>query len=311
MCTTSWPACHVRSPQPGDQVGEGVVRDGEQHQLGPPTTSSGASTGTSRAAVRPHGLARLLADPGDRDDPVAHPLQGRAEHGAHPAGADHADVEARGTLIGRCHPDNLSRRHRVPETGSCAVLRGHDTASGYVGAVDWERAWHEALYGPSGFYRSPAGPAGHFTTATHGPTGSVLARALATLARERGLTHVVDVGAGRGELLAHLYAVEPALRLTGVDVVSRPAGLPDAVSWLDSPGGAGLPEALDELTQVLVVAHEWLDVVPCPVARVDEDGVLRRLHGRPGDRRGVPGAEPVAEPELGWVRAHWPGPEPR
>ncbi len=175
--------------------------------------------------------------------------------------------------------------------------------------MDWESAWHEALYGPSGFYRSDSGPAGHFSTATHGATGAVLAQALVGMVHERGLTGVVDVGAGRGELLTHLYAAEPGLRLTGVDVVSRPDGLPDGVSWLDSPGGALLPDALTGLTDVLVVAHEWLDVVPCPVARVDERGVLRRLFVDPrtGDERE---GDPLDGDGLRWAEEHWPTSEP-
>ena len=175
--------------------------------------------------------------------------------------------------------------------------------------MDWERAWHEALYGPSGFYRSDAGPAGHFSTATHGATGAVLARALVAMVHERGLTGVVDVGAGRGELLTHLYAVEPGLRLTGVDVVSRPGDLPDEVSWLESPGGTLLPEGLTGLTDALVVAHEWLDVVPCPVARVDERGVLRRLVVDPRTGDESDGA-PLDGHGLRWVEEHWPDHEP-
>ena len=41
--------------------------------------------------------------------------------------------------------------------------------------VPWREAWHDALYGPAGFYRSAEGPAGHFTTSTHGPLGAALA----------------------------------------------------------------------------------------------------------------------------------------
>jgi hypothetical protein len=98
------------------------------------------------------------------------------------------------------------------------------------------------------------------------------------------------------------------LRLTGVDVVSRPAGLPDGAEWLVSPGGAGLPSRLTHLTAALVVAHEWLDVVPCPVAEVDERGVLRhRLVDLTGAESWGP---PVSGRELEWTRAHWPTERP-
>lgn len=173
----------------------------------------------------------------------------------------------------------------------------------------WDRAWHEALYGAGGFYRRAEGPAGHFSTATHGATGAVLGAALARLAHRHGLTHVVDVGAGRGELLTHVLAADPGLRLTGVDVVDRPAALPDPVGWLRSPGGTGLPAELTVLRDVLVVAHEWLDVVPCPVAQVDPDGRLR--HRLVDPTTGVEGwGPPVDRDDLAWAGQHWPTTEP-
>lgn len=175
-------------------------------------------------------------------------------------------------------------------------------------AVAWEQAWHEALYGPHGFYRSQEGPVGHFATATHGPTGVLLAEALVRLAEQHGLTHVVDVGAGRGELLTLLHGANPSLHLTGVDVVGRPSDLPDQVEWLVSPGGADLPDGLDRLTSALVVAHEWLDVVPCPVAEVDAQGVLRL---RWVDRAGAESwGAPLTADALAWSKAHWPAGDP-
>lgn len=174
--------------------------------------------------------------------------------------------------------------------------------------IGWQLAWQDALYGAHGFYREAAGPAAHFATATHGPAGAVLAEALVTLAKQHGLTHVVDVGAGRGELIGHLHRAGTSLRLTGVDVVSRPAGLPDGVEWHVSPGGADLPPGLTHLTSALVVAHEWLDVVPCPVAEVDEQGVLRH---RLVDRTGLESwGAPVRGPELEWARTHWQTDQP-
>ena len=139
--------------------------------------------------------------------------------------------------------------------------------------IPWSDAWHEALYGATGFYRRPEGAAGHFETATHGPVGQALARTLLGLTEEIGVEAIVDLGAGRGELLMALRAVGHDGPLTGVDVVDRPAGLPDHIGWVVAPGGGGLAgaDAVDaalgaRLGRSLVVAHEWLDVVPCPVA---------------------------------------------
>lgn len=177
--------------------------------------------------------------------------------------------------------------------------------------LPWRDAWQEALYGRHGFYRSPDGPAAHFATATHGATGRVLAQALLGLAAENGLTSIVDVGAGRGELLGHLCAARPVERagaapvhLTGVDVVRRPVDLPVGVDWVLSRGGADLPDELSGLSDTLVVAHEWLDVVPCQVAEVDADTVLRERHVDPST--GVESwGPPVAGEQLQWAGEHW------
>lgn len=171
--------------------------------------------------------------------------------------------------------------------------------------LPWRDAWHDALYGPRGFYRRAEGPAGHFTTSTHGPLGAVLADALGRLADREGVHHVVDVGCGRGELLTHLARQRPDLRLTGVDVVERPHDLPDAVAWLRSPGGGVLPDSLDGLDGVLVVAHEWLDVVPCTVAEVVAPGRLAQVLVDPGTGEESTGDAPDDD-DLAWCARHWP-----
>ncbi len=147
-----------------------------------------------------------------------------------------------------------------------------------VEQTPWAQAWQHALYGPDGFYRQPVGPAGHFATATQGgpQMGAVLAGALVTLMGEHGLTTVVDVGCGRGELLTAVHHAAPGLRCVGVDVVDRP-DLPPGVGWVRAGGGAALPAGLSDLEDTLLLAHEWLDVVPCTVAQVDHDGALREV----------------------------------
>lgn len=164
--------------------------------------------------------------------------------------------------------------------------------------VPWEQAWQSALYGASGFYRDPTGPGGHFTTATHGAPGRVLARALLAWADLLGCDGLVDVGAGRGELLGHLRTLAPGRPLTGVDVVGRPDGLPGDIGWLESPGGSRLPDDLRPV-DALVVAHEWLDVVPCPVVEIDADGTPRVVLVE-----AETGAETLG-PELGGADLHW------
>ncbi|WP_192796681.1 SAM-dependent methyltransferase [Serinicoccus kebangsaanensis] len=175
---------------------------------------------------------------------------------------------------------------------------------------DWDEAWQEALYGPAGFYRRSA-PAAHFATSAQGIPGSgrVLAEAIAGLCARHGCRTVLEVGAGRGELLGRLREVDPRLRLVGVDVVQRPEQAP-VDDWLVSPGGGRLPEGLRDLRQTLVLAHEWLDVVPCPVVQRDEQQVWRAVQvsaAADGTWRESTGA-PLSGPMLDWTR-RWLGPQ--
>lgn len=168
----------------------------------------------------------------------------------------------------------------------------------------WDEAWQSALYGPHGFYRRSA-PADHFATAAQGlgHTGALLAEALLALAHRHRLHRIVEVAAGRGELLVEL-ARHGDLELTGVDVVDRPAELPETITWLRAPGGDALPVGLAGLTDTLLLAHEWLDVVPCPVASREPDGTWRHvLVADDGSERTGP---PVEAEELLWLLTHVP-----
>ena len=95
-------------------------------------------------------------------------------------------------------------------------------------APSWRTAWDAALYGPGGFFRRQA-PADHFRTAVHG--SDLMAQAFLRLVRLKELDTVVDVGAGRAELLVALHRLAPDLELLAVEVAPRPAGLPDAIAW--------------------------------------------------------------------------------
>ena len=75
----------------------------------------------------------------------------------------------------------------------------------------WSEAMERALYGPDGFYRARGGPAAHFRTSVH--ASPLFATAVIRLLRETDEAlgrpqeiALVDVGAGRGELLESVRA---------------------------------------------------------------------------------------------------------
>lgn len=161
--------------------------------------------------------------------------------------------------------------------------------------LPWQAAWDAALYGPGGFYHRPEGPAGHFRTASHAAPHEVAA-AITALAQEGGCGGVVDVGAGRGELLRALAGSR--LNLHGVDVVPKPAGL--QAGW--SQGVDAVPA--HAWRGALVIGWELLDVVPCPVLELDPDGEPRQVLVRPdGAERLGP---PATAEQSSWCRRWWP-----
>ncbi|MEU0630080.1 SAM-dependent methyltransferase [Streptomyces sp. NPDC005989] len=175
----------------------------------------------------------------------------------------------------------------------------------------WQVAAETALYGDGGFYRSPEGPAGHFRTSVHASPlfAAAVARLLVTTARELGTGSVdlVDVGAGRGELLTGVLAALPAaggdglaVRAYAVELAARPPGLDPRIEWCAGPP----PRAYG-----LLFANEWLDNVPTDVAETDADGVDRYVLVRDRDGEERLG-EPVTGADAEWLRRWWPSAGP-
>ncbi|HEY0773698.1 MAG TPA: SAM-dependent methyltransferase, partial [Nocardioidaceae bacterium] len=162
----------------------------------------------------------------------------------------------------------------------------------------WKKAWDAALYGPGGFFRRES-PAAHFRTSVH--ASPLFARAVVELTRRAGLDTIVDVGAGRGELLREAHRLDPSLTLLGVEVAPPPADLPGTIDW-----SAVLPSEVDGL----VVANEWLDNIPCHVVEVDASGVPRVVHVDPSTGRETLGSrltDRVVPARLAeWCAQWWP-----
>ena len=159
--------------------------------------------------------------------------------------------------------------------------------------LTWRAAMAEALYGTEGFYRRPEGPAGHFRTSVHATP--FFAAAVLQLARGAGLGTVIDVGAGRGELLRGLRWLDTDIALHGVDLAARPPDLPDDIAW--SPD---VPPS----ENALVFANEWLDAIPVDVVEQTADGPrLVEVNTATGDER--VGA-PVAAEDAAWLERWWP-----
>lgn len=160
-----------------------------------------------------------------------------------------------------------------------------------------------ALYGPGGFYvrAGGPGPAGHFRTSVHasglyaGAVARLLVRVDAELGRPAALD-LVDMGAGRAELLGGVLAALPAevaarVRPHAVERAERPAGLDPRIRWTASP-----PEGVTGL----LFANEWLDNVPLDIA---EDGRYV-LVGPDGTERA---GSPLDAADRAWLERWWPG----
>ena len=173
-------------------------------------------------------------------------------------------------------------------------------------AVRWREAWTAAAYGPDGFYTRGEAPADHFRTSVHASplfaeaVGTLLDRVDAALGRPDPLD-LVDVGAGRGELLAAVAAADRPyrrrLRLLAVEVgpLARP--------------GVGTVRDVADLPPVtgLLVANEWLDDVPLDVVEQTRDGPRLVLVDVDGRESLGPPPDPA---DRAWLHRWWPLAEP-
>jgi SAM-dependent MidA family methyltransferase len=175
--------------------------------------------------------------------------------------------------------------------------------------MGWRQAMAAALYGPDGFFvREDRGPAGHFRTSVH--ASPLFAGALLRLVQRiddalgrPGKLDIVDVGAGRGELLETLRVLmtdelRARVRFVGVELAPRPERLDAGIEWR-----ADLPESVTGL----LVATEWLDNVPLDAADLDDAGRLRKVLVDPVGGDETLGG-PVDAADRFWLERWWPEP---
>lgn len=176
----------------------------------------------------------------------------------------------------------------------------------------WSDAWQEAATGASGFYPTQL-PYRHFTTSVidGSAAAAIEPYVRAALAHCPRLT-VVDAGAGTGLLLAQLSAglttaERDRVHWIAMDLRPRPATLPAHIEWRCTDASAGALELSPAAG--IVIAHELLDDVPCPVLERDEHGAVRVLACDPADLApiagrvlGLAGDQPLEA----WLAQWWP-----
>lgn len=192
--------------------------------------------------------------------------------------------------------------------------------------LSWSTAWDAAHRGPSGFYLRE-GAEDHFTTSPH--VDAAVARGLADLIyREYGQRRseafsILDVGSGSGQLLRQLRDLLPSdIEMAGVDMRPRPSDLPSDIDWIQariSPDCHRITDNDGSITGVLI-AHEFLDDVPCDIVELDDELRPRLVLVDPvtGDEEiGPPLSDPacarfVADPiaSAEWLAAWWPPTRP-
>lgn len=169
-------------------------------------------------------------------------------------------------------------------------------------------AWEDTLTGDRSFYSGPNGdPYLHFATdiARSEKIISLIQELLVTAADcATGPLMVVDVGSGAGGLLTRLATAGTDARLIGIDLRPRPAGLDSGIEWIS--GDARM--IADDIRGIrgVVVAHEFLDDIPCEVVEADEAGRPQRILVDPISRELVLG-EFIDDPDdLAWLNEWWP-----
>lgn len=164
-----------------------------------------------------------------------------------------------------------------------------------------------ALYDERGFYRRGERVAAHYRTSVHVSPRYAWALTRLLFEVDAGLGHpasvdLVDLGAGRGELLGQMLTAADEvssdlgrrLRPVAVEVAVRPRELPTRVDWRPDP-----PEGIVGL----VVANEWLDNVPVDVVESTPSGPRAVLVDPATGAERLAGPPP--DPDVVWMDRWW------
>lgn len=180
------------------------------------------------------------------------------------------------------------------------------------------RSWSAAWASAAELFWAHQSPSDHFRTSIGDEMAERMLTEVADVDKRLGHPPeftIIDVGAGDGDLLRRLRDLAPPelahrLRLVGVDLRPSPD---DTLDWVigTAPDGVDLSPVVG-----LVMAHEWLDEIPCDVVECDAGGVVRLVlvGGDGAETLGPPLAETAACAEYDvdalaasdWVNAWWP-----
>jgi SAM-dependent MidA family methyltransferase len=163
----------------------------------------------------------------------------------------------------------------------------------------WRERWSK-----DGFYRDHT-PYQHFDTFIQHSEhlGNVLSTWLTDV--NGGRVEIVDLGAGDGGLASSLSTLLPTAIVHAVDVRQRPAHLSSDVAWHTLDVTRERLPHLDAKATPVLIAHEFLDDVPCDVVEVDNSGTCIWMHAD-GNGFLTPGDVVEDQGTRDWIHRWWP-----
>ena len=191
--------------------------------------------------------------------------------------------------------------------------------------IAWADAWSRAN---TTFYAHNQAE-DHFATSIH--ADGQVANALASLISQQHQVHrdreffVIDVGSGSGRLLKQLRTrADGDVQFLGIDIRERPVDLPHDIQWRQMQISENNYDVIGTSRDSagVVIAHEFLDDVPCEVFELDEDASPRLVLVDPTtgaeelgphlcDSAAVTLLDSIRPDEIrAWLEAWWPATRP-